>query len=101
VSMGQAISFPTARCTHVADELRLLAADGFAVCALTPSAGADDIGGIRLTERMAIVIGSERAGLSPEALAASAHRVRIPMAPGVDSLNAAAATAVACYALGR
>jgi tRNA G18 (ribose-2'-O)-methylase SpoU len=101
VSMGQAISFPTARCTGVAEELRLLAAEGFAVCALTPSLDADDIGAVRRTERMAIVIGSERAGLSPEALAASAHRVRIPMAAGVDSLNAAAATAIACYALGR
>ena len=45
-----------------------------------------------------IVIGSERAGLSAELLAI-ASPVRIPMAPGVDSLNAAAAAAVACYAL--
>ena len=50
---------------------------------------------------MAIVIGSERAGLTAESLAASTISVRIPMAPGVDSLNAAAATAIACYALGK
>lgn len=101
VSMGHAIGFPAARCTHLADELRLLAADGFTVCALTPSAGAEDIDAIRVTHKMAIVIGSERAGLSSESLAASSHRVRIPMAAGIDSLNAAAATAVACYALRR
>lgn len=101
VSMGQAISFPAARCTHVADELRLLAAQGFVVCALTPSIDAEDIGTIKRTDKMAIVIGSERAGLSGESLGASAHLVRIPMSPGVDSLNAAAATAVACYVLGR
>ena len=44
------------------------------------------------------MIGSERAGLSAELLAI-ATPVRIPMAPGVDSLNAGAAAAVACYAL--
>ena len=50
--------------------------------------------------RAAVLIGSERAGLSDELLAI-ATPVRIPMAPGVDSLNAAAATAVACFALRR
>ncbi len=45
------------------------------------------------------MIGSERSGLSDELLAL-ATAVRIPMADGVDSLNAAAATAVACFALG-
>ncbi|MFZ8998136.1 MAG: TrmH family RNA methyltransferase [Ilumatobacteraceae bacterium] len=45
------------------------------------------------------MIGSERSGLSPDVLA-RATPVRIPMASGVDSLNAAAAAAVACYALG-
>jgi tRNA G18 (ribose-2'-O)-methylase SpoU len=99
VSMGLAIGFPTARCTRLPDELRLLADDGFLVCALTPSSDADDINTIRPTEKIAIVIGSERTGLSADAVAASAHRVRIPMAPGVDSLNAAAAAAIACYAL--
>jgi rRNA methylases len=101
VSMGHAIGFPAARCTQLPDELRLLAHDGFAVCALTPSAEAEDIDTIPITEKMAVVIGSERSGLSAEALAATTHRVRIPMASGIDSLNAAAATAVACYALGK
>jgi tRNA G18 (ribose-2'-O)-methylase SpoU len=99
VSMGLAIGFPTARCTDLPDELHLLADDGFTVCALTPSSDAEDIATIPVTEKMAIVIGSERAGLSAGAVAASAHRVRIAMSPGVDSLNAAAAAAIACYAL--
>ncbi len=101
VSMGLAIGFPTARCTSLIDELHLLADDGFVVCALTPSPGADDIDAIPLGDKMAVIVGSERAGLSDAALAASAHRVRIPMAPGVDSLNAAAATAIACHTLGK
>ncbi|MFZ8947565.1 MAG: TrmH family RNA methyltransferase, partial [Ilumatobacteraceae bacterium] len=46
----------------------------------------------------AVLIGSERAGLSDELLEL-ARGVRIPMADGVDSLNAAAASAVACHVL--
>jgi tRNA G18 (ribose-2'-O)-methylase SpoU len=57
------------------------------------------IGSITPGERVGIMIGSERSGLS-EALLALATPVRIPMTDGVDSLNAAAATAVACFALG-
>lgn len=100
VSMGQAISFPAARTTDLPTELRNLGECGFTVCALTPSEDASDIGAIAITEKMAVVIGSERSGLSAEALAASTQLARIPMAEGIDSLNAAAASAVACYALG-
>ncbi len=99
VSMGQAITFPAARTTDLSADLRQLAADGFTVCALTPSADADDIGTIPVTQKMCVVIGSERSGLTDAAQAACTHRARIPMADGVDSLNAAAATAIACYAL--
>lgn len=101
VSMGQAIAFPAARSTNVPDELQRLAAGGFTICALTPAADAVDISTIPDADRMAIVIGSERSGLSIESLSASTHRVRVPMTAGVDSLNAAAATAIACYALGK
>ena len=56
---------------------------------------------IPVTEKMAVVIGAERCGLSADALGAVTHRVRIPMPRGIDSLNAAAATAIACYAFGN
>ena len=101
VSMGQAIAFPAARSVDLPGDLRGLVSIGFSVCALTPSADAIDIGAVSVTERMAIVVGSERVGLSAEALSVCTSRVRIPMAGGIDSLNAAAASAVACYALGR
>jgi tRNA G18 (ribose-2'-O)-methylase SpoU len=45
-----------------------------------------------------VLIGSERSGLS-DPLRSLAMAVRIPMAAGVNSLNAAAATAVACWEL--
>ena len=99
VSMGQAITFPAARSTDLPADLRRLAGDGFVVCALTPSADAADIGAIPITAKMCVVIGSERAGLSVEAQTACTHRARIPMTEGIDSLNAAAATAIACYVL--
>lgn len=48
---------------------------------------------------MAVVVGSEGDGLSRRALAAADTVVTIPMGHGVDSLNVAAAAAVALYAL--
>ena len=52
-------------------------------------------------EKLAIVLGSEGDGLTPATIAACDYTVRIPMANGVDSLNVAAASAVAFWQLGR
>jgi tRNA G18 (ribose-2'-O)-methylase SpoU len=52
-----------------------------------------------LPERVAIVLGTEGDGLSRRALAAADVAVEIPMLHGVDSLNVAAAGAVALYAV--
>lgn len=56
---------------------------------------------LQAEERLAIVMGTEGDGLPREAILAADYVVRIPMLHGVDSLNVAAATAVACYALVR
>ncbi len=98
VAMGTAFSIPHARSTDLIAELAAMSDSGMVVYGLTPNAAATDIGTIRPTGRRALVIGSERTGLSTGALAIT-HPVRIPMAVGVDSLNAAAAAAIACYAL--
>ena len=95
--MGTVFSLPHARTTDLASELRAL--DGISFYAMTPDADAVSIRSIVPEGRIGIMIGSERSGLSDELLAL-ATPVRIPMAAGVDSLNAAAATAVACFALG-
>ena len=50
-------------------------------------------------QRVALLVGSERGGLTEAAMQAASARVSIPMQPGVDSLNVAAATAVACWQL--
>ena len=97
VGMGTVFSLPHARTTDLAGELRVL--DGIDFYAMTPDPDATPIGSITPGDRIGIMIGSERSGLS-DALLELATPVRIPMTAGVDSLNAAAATAVACFALG-
>lgn len=101
VSMGHAVAFPHARTVDLPGALRVLAGDGFTIVALTPSADALDLDEVadRGAGKVALLIGSERAGLGAEAMAAATFRARIPMAAGVDSLNAGAATAVACHVL--
>jgi tRNA G18 (ribose-2'-O)-methylase SpoU len=103
VSMGTALKLPTCRVDDVIGTLREMRESGFVICALTPSETADDIRAvetsIRSCDKVAILMGSERTGLSTEALSLSTHLIRIPMADGVDSLNVASAAAVAAYAL--
>lgn len=103
VSMGTALHMRHARVDDIPSIVPLLRTHGFVVCGLTPRSTAEDIAevGRRLpaSARVAIVLGAERDGLSERTLAALDHSVRIPMAPGIDSLNVAAAAAVACHSL--
>ena len=54
---------------------------------------------LREVQKLAIVMGSEGPGLKPETIARCDHVVTVPMTNGVDSLNVAAASAVAFYQL--
>ena len=54
---------------------------------------------LKAEERLAIIMGTEGDGLAPSTIAAADYVVRIPMAHGVDSLNVAAASAVAFWEL--
>jgi tRNA G18 (ribose-2'-O)-methylase SpoU len=73
---------------------------GITLLALTPSDDAVRLDQVRPPARLALALGAEGAGLSARWLEAADLRVRIPMRAGVDSLNVAAAAAVACYAFG-
>ena len=55
---------------------------------------------LREVEKLAIVLGTEGDGLASETIAACDYTVKIPMSHGVDSLNVAAASAVAFYQFG-
>ncbi|MCI5620003.1 MAG: RNA methyltransferase [Lachnospiraceae bacterium] len=56
---------------------------------------------LRAEERLAIVLGTEGDGLAAQTIADCDYTVRIPMAHGVDSLNVAAASAVAFWQMGK
>ena len=99
VSMGHALHLPHARTSDLPALVADLVQRGVTVCALTPADDAVPLETIDSAARMALLVGSERAGLSPAAMAAASVRVRIAMVQGVDSLNAAAATSVACWPL--
>jgi tRNA G18 (ribose-2'-O)-methylase SpoU len=103
VSLGHVLHVPFAR---VADDgwptaLHELRDEGFTTAALTPASDAESLGRfvIDAPERVALVLGAEGPGLTDVALAAVDRRVRIPMAPGVDSVNVATAAAIAWSAL--
>ena len=105
VSMGTVFQVPWTRITRwpAVDELHDA---GFAVAALALSEDAvslDDFAAsptcTAADSKVALVLGTEGDGLSRRALAAADRVVRIPMAGGVDSLNVAAAAAVAFWAL--
>ncbi len=103
VSMGEVFAVPYAFTEPWPGGLAQVGEAGFQLLALTPDASATRLEDVHLAdgERAALLLGAEGPGLSDDALAASDLRVRIPMAAGVDSLNVAAAAAVACWVLGR
>ncbi|WP_194892630.1 TrmH family RNA methyltransferase [Catenulispora pinisilvae] len=101
VSMGTVFALPYARLDSWPGGLATLAEHGFRTVALTPGPTAIDLRDLRFgpRDKVALLLGTEGDGLSDPALAAADLRVRIPMTAGVDSLNVAAAAAVACYAI--
>jgi tRNA G18 (ribose-2'-O)-methylase SpoU len=101
VSMGTVFQVPWARLESWPQDLTLLQGEGFTVAALelTPDAVDVDELAARNPDRLALVLGTEGAGMSAETLAAVDLAVKIPMRPGVDSLNVAAASAVAFWEL--
>lgn len=105
VSMGTCFQIPWSRATLEQSEgvnlIRLLHSYGFktVAMALTEDSTSIDNDEIRANEKLAVIMGSEGPGLPKEVIAACDYRVMIPMYHGVDSLNVAAASAVAFWEL--
>ncbi len=98
VSMGEVLLLPFTRVTAAewpSLAFDALASAGFETWALSPTADAEDIWGLPVPERLALALGAEGPGLSERVLARADRRVRIPISRAVDSLNVAAAAAVA------
>lgn len=98
VSMGSVFLVPW---TWIDDIQRQMHAEGFATAAmaLTDDSVSIDDPVLKAAPKLAIVMGTEGDGLAREVITAADHVVRIPMAHGVDSLNVAAAAAVAFWEL--
>src|SRR5690606_4594340 len=101
VSMGSVLQVPWTRVGDWPSTRQLLAASDFHIAALALT---DDAVSLRefaanAPARVALVLGTEGDGLTAEAIAAADTVVQIPMRHGIDSLNVAAAAAVAMFAL--
>jgi tRNA G18 (ribose-2'-O)-methylase SpoU len=101
VSMGTVLQVPWTRLPVWHEAARLLHDHGFEIAALALDDAAVPLPDYARTrpERVALVLGTEGDGLGRQALSAADRTVVIPMLHGVDSLNVAATSAVALYAL--
>lgn len=99
VSMGTVFQIPW---TYI-DDIGKLGEIGFRTAAMAlddNSVGIDDER-LMSEERLAVVLGTEGDGLAAATIAECDYTVKIPMSAGVDSLNVAAASAVAFWQLGK
>jgi RNA methyltransferase, trmH family len=99
VSMGTVFQVPWGRLTSWPDDLELLHSMGYETAALAlhhDSLTLEELSSRRYP-KLALIMGTEGHGLSARTLAAAKHTVMIPMSHGVDSLNVAAASAVAFW----
>ncbi len=108
VSMGTVFQVPWTRIGETAADwphpgVERLRSLGFrtAAMALTNEALSIEDPRLRQEDKLAIVLGTEGDGLSPHTIAGCDYAVQIPMSHGVDSLNVAAASAVAFWELRR
>ncbi|WP_433516393.1 TrmH family RNA methyltransferase [Nonomuraea sp. CA-143628] len=106
VSMGAVFSIPYARMENWFTGLDQIREAGFQRLALTPDQAMVPIDMVKLSDRVALLLGSEGDGLSSRWLKEADEAVCIPMsaaamAAGVDSLNVVAAAAIACHGLMR
>jgi tRNA G18 (ribose-2'-O)-methylase SpoU len=102
VAMGAVFSLPWTRLPSWETALPDLADAGFTTVALTLAPDAVAIeDAVRGLDKVALVLGSEGHGLSSRWESAADRCAIIPMAAGIDSLNVAAATAIACYVTAR
>ncbi len=95
VSVGSILTIPYRRQSSGVELLAALAGRGFAIWSLSPR-GSLDIRDVPASDRMALVVGTEGDGL-PENILSAFGSVRIPQAPGLDSLNVGTASGIALF----
>ena len=97
VSIAQALSVPFATLDPWLDGLKRLQDDGVRIIALTPSDRARPLREVTRSpgERIALLVGAEGPGLTPETLEVVGEHARIEQRPGADSLNVTVACSIA------
>lgn len=102
VSMGAGLQLPFARHENSVELHAMLQESNCATVALTPHREAQNIHATSFPpeQKIALLLGSERDGLTADVLSRAHHQLRIPMFHDTDSLNVAAAAAIALFALG-
>lgn len=103
VSMGNVFQIDWTVIDKDTDYISALAGDGFATIAMALSDNSVSISDprIKVEEKLAIILGNEGWGLKEETIKSSKYVAKIPMKPGVDSLNVGAASAVMFWELNR
>ncbi|MDP6581148.1 MAG: RNA methyltransferase [Vicinamibacterales bacterium] len=101
-SLGATLRIPYATIEDWPRALTRLHDMGFTIAALTPGPDADDLEAFiaQRPPRVALLLGTEGPGLSTGAIEQADRRVRIPIDPGIDSLNVATASGIALHRLG-
>lgn len=100
VSMGAVFNLPYARLEAFPGGLDLVANHGFRLIGLRPDAGAIPLGSVDVKGKIGLVLGAEGPGLTTDTRRRMHQIAHIPMQPGVDSLNVAAAAAISAYVIG-
>ena len=103
VSMGTVFQVPWTIFDKDIDYVELLHHMGYktAAMALTDQSVSIDDPEVMAEEKLAVILGTEGDGLARETIASCDYTIKIPMSHGVDSLNVAAASAVAFWQLGN
>ena len=103
VSVGTVFQIPWAYLDCEQDYIELLKQYGFKTAAMALSDDAISVSDPELAkeDKLVVIMGNEGYGLSQSVIDKCDYVVKIPMAPGIDSLNVAAASAVAFYVVGN
>jgi len=97
-AMGALFDLPIVLGQDLQETLPLLKKAGFALCSLNPEAS-QSLTEAKLPAKLALILGNEGGGLSPEATAAADFDLRIDMSDRIESLNVSIASAIVLFHL--
>lgn len=100
-AMGALFSLPTLTVTDPVASVKALQEAGYTVCATALTPRALDVRKIEITPSTCFIVGNEGHGLTDEIVTAADHAVIIPMNPGSESLNVAAASSLLLWEMGK